>query len=74
MNVVVGSIVLVVSWIGLPQSLVHAQVMSVFGIALAKDGVHDLVRNRVVRRIALFWVISPLVASTLVALQLLLLD
>ncbi len=74
MNLVVGSMVLVVSWIGLPQSLVHAQVLSVFGIALAKDGVHDLVRNRVVRRIALFWVVSPLLASGLVALQLLLFD
>ncbi|HSK01624.1 MAG TPA: inorganic phosphate transporter [Kofleriaceae bacterium] len=74
MNVVVGSIVLVVSWLGLPQSLVHAQVLAVFGIALAKDGVHDLLRNRVVRRIALFWAVSPLVASTLVALLLLLFD
>ncbi len=73
MNLVVGSMVLVVSWIGLPQSLVHAQVLSVFGIALAKDGVHDLVRNPVVRRIALFWVVSPILASALVALQVLLL-
>ena len=70
-NLVVGSMVLVISWLGIPQSLVHAQVLSVFGIALAKEGSYELLRHRVIRRIALFWIISPLVASTLVALQLL---
>lgn len=74
MNVVVASMVLVMSWIGYPQSIVQAQVLSVFGIALAKDGAHELARNRVVRRIALLWVISPLLAAALVALLLLLLD
>jgi sulfate permease len=73
-NLVVGSMVLVISWIGLPQSLVHAQVLSVLGIALAKEGTYELLRHRVVRRIALFWVVSPVIASGLVALQLLLLD
>lgn len=73
-NVVVGSMVLVVSWIGIPQSLVHAQVLSVFAIALAKEGSHELLRHKVIRRIAVFWVVSPMVASVLVALQLLVFD
>lgn len=73
-NVVVGSMVLVISWIGLPQSLVHAQVLAVFGIALAKEGSYELLRHRVIRRIALFWIVSPLIASVLVVLQLLLID
>jgi sulfate permease len=71
-NVVVGSMVLIVSWIGIPQSLVHAQVLSVFAIALAKEGSHELLRHRVIRRIALFWIVSPVLAAALVALQLLL--
>ena len=73
-NVVVGSMVLIVSWLGIPQSLVHAQVLAVFGIALAKEGSYELLRHRVIRRIAVFWIVSPIVASGLVVLQLLLLD
>ena len=73
-NVVVGSMVLVISWLGMPQSLVHAQVLAVFGIALAKEGSYELLRHRVIRRIALFWIVSPLIASALVVLQLLLID
>lgn len=73
-NVVCGSMVLVVSWLGIPQSLVHAQVLSVIAIALAKEGSYELLRHRVIRRIAMFWVVSPLIASALVVLQLYLLD
>lgn len=73
-NLVVGSMVLVISWIGLPQSLVHAQVLAVFGVALAKEGSYELLRHRVIRRIAVFWIVSPLIASALVVLQLLLIE
>jgi sulfate permease len=73
-NVVVGSLVLFVSWVGIPQSLVHAQVLAVFAIALAKEGSYELFRHRVIRRIVAFWIISPLVASVFVALLLLWLD
>lgn len=69
-NVVVGSMVLIVSWIGIPQSLVHAQVLSVIGVALAKEGSYELVRHPLIRRIALFWLISPLIAASLVVIQL----
>jgi sulfate permease len=70
-NLVVGTLVLFVSWIGIPQSLVHAQVLSVFAIALAKEGSYELLRHRVIRRIAVFWIVSPMIAAALVALQLL---
>jgi sulfate permease len=69
-NLVVGSMVIVVSWIGLPQSLVHAQVLSVIGIALAKEGSYELQRHPLIRRIFVFWIVSPLVASALVVAQL----
>jgi sulfate permease len=69
-NVVVGSMVIVVSWIGLPQSLVHAQVLSVIGIALAKEGSYELLRHPVIRRIFVFWIVSPLIAAALVVVQL----
>ena len=69
-NVVVGSMVLVVSWIGIPQSLVHAQVLSVIGVALAKEGSYELLRHPLIRRIAIFWLVSPFVASLLVVIQL----
>ena len=69
-NVVVGSMVLIVSWFGIPQSLVHAQVLSVIGVALAKEGSYELLRHPLLRRIAVFWLISPLIAGSLVAIQL----
>ncbi len=69
-NLVVGSLVLFVSWLGIPQSLVHAQVLAVFAIALAKEGSYELYRHRVIRRIISFWVISPLIAAAFVAVQL----
>jgi len=70
-NVVVGSMVLIVSWLGIPQSLVHAQLLSVLGVALAKEGSHELLRHPLIRRIAVFWVVSPLIAGSAVVLQLL---
>jgi sulfate permease len=70
-NVVVGSMVLVISWIGMPQSIVQAQVLSVFGIALAKEGSYELLRHKMIRRIAVLWIVSPLIAAALVVLQLL---
>lgn len=73
-NLVVGSLVLFVSWLGIPQSLVHAQVLSVCAIALAKEGSYELLRHPVIRRIAMFWLVSPVIAAALVGLQLAVLD
>jgi sulfate permease len=71
-NVVVGSLVLAISWLGIPQSLVQAHVLAVFAIALAKEGSQELSKNRVLRKIVVFWILSPLVASALIVIQLLL--
>lgn len=72
-NVVVGSLVLFVSALGIPQSLVHAQVFAVLAIALAKEGSYELYRHRIVRQIFVFWLVSPLLAAGFVVLQLLML-
>lgn len=72
-NVVVGSLILLSAWLGIPQSLVHTQVLAVFGIAFAKEGSYELLRHRMIKRIAVLWIISPLFAAALVALQLLVL-
>ncbi len=69
-NGVVATLVLIMSYLGMPQSVVQAQVLAVFGIALKKEGVHELGRHPMIRRIGLFWVVSPLIAAGLVAAQL----
>lgn len=69
-NVVVGTLVLLVNRLGIPQSLVHAQVLAVCAIALAKEGSYELLRHRLVRKIMVFWVVSPVIAAAFVVLQL----
>jgi sulfate permease len=69
-NVVVGTLVITVSWLGIPQSLVHAQVLSVFAISFLKHGSYEMLRHRLVRRIVMFWVVSPLLAATFVVILL----
>ncbi len=73
-NLVVGTLILGTAWLGIPQSLVHTQVMSVIAIAFAKEGGHELLQHRMIRRIAVFWIAAPLIAAGLVALQLLLIE
>ncbi|MBS1119223.1 MAG: anion permease [Deltaproteobacteria bacterium] len=73
-NVVVGSLILASARLGIPQSLVQAQVLCVFAIAFAKEGGHGLLRHRMLRKIVLLWIGAPLVAAALVALQLLMFD
>ena len=72
-NLVVGSLILLSSWLGIPQSLVHTQILAVFGIAYAKEGSYELIRHRMIRRIAVLWIASPLLAAALVVLQLIVL-
>jgi sulfate permease len=73
-NVVVGTLILVSAWLGIPQSLVQAQVLCVFAIAFAKEGGYGLLRHHMIRRIALLWVAAPLIAAALVAMMLLVFD
>lgn len=67
-NIVVGTLVIGVSWLGVPQSLVHTQVLAVFAIALAKDGSYEIAKHRTIRRILMFWIVSPVLAAGIVAL------
>jgi sulfate permease len=73
-NIVVGSLILASARIGIPQSLVQTQVLCVFAIAFAKEGGHELLRHRMIRRIGLLWIAAPMIAAVLVALLLLVLD
>lgn len=73
-NIVVGTLILICARMGVPQSLVHAQVLAVFGIAYAKEGGHDLIRHPLLRKIAVLWIMAPLIAAGLTALLLLLID
>lgn len=66
-NVVAGSLVIVVSWLGIPQSLVHTHVLAVFAVALAKDGSYEIFRHKTIRKIVMFWFVSPLLAGAFVA-------
>lgn len=70
-NVVVGTLILISARLGIPQSLVHAQTLAVFAIAYAKEGSYELARHPMVRKITVLWIVSPLIAAGLVALQLL---
>ena len=65
-NVVVGTLLLIIYWLGIPQSLVHAHVMSVFAIAFAKRGSYEIVRHPVIRRILIFWFVTPMIAFAFV--------
>jgi phosphate/sulfate permease len=69
-NLVVGSLMLFVSWLGISQSLVQAHVLAVFAIAFAKEGSYEVFRHKVIRRILIYWIISPLLAATFVAVLL----
>jgi PiT family inorganic phosphate transporter len=69
-NLVVGTLVLVISWLGLPQSMVHAQTLCVLAIALTKDGSYEVLRHRMIRKIFVFWIVTPLLSSLFAVLLL----
>lgn len=73
-NLVVGSLVLASARLGIPQSLVQAQVLCVLAIAYTKEGGYGLLRHRMMHRIGLLWIAAPLIAAALVALQLAVLE
>jgi phosphate/sulfate permease len=66
--VVTGSVLLVASWIGVPQSLVHINAASVAAISLAKEGSWQLMPRRVLMRVGILWVVTPLIAAALTSL------
>ena len=64
-NVVVGSIILMASRLGIPQSLVQVSSATVLAVAHAKEGLDQVASHGVVRKIGLIWVVTPLLASAL---------
>jgi len=62
-NLVVGTILLAANSAGIPQSLVQLNGAAVLAVALAKHGREGLAERRVVRKIAVLWVITPLLAA-----------
>jgi sulfate permease len=67
-NATVATLLIGIYWLGIPQSLVHAHVFATFAIAFAKVGSYEILRHRVIRRILIFWFVTPSIAMMLVLL------
>ncbi len=70
-NVVVATLLLVASHLGLPQSLVQLNAAAVLGVALVKEGPSAMLDGRGTRRMLQLWVITPILAAALTAVALL---
>lgn len=64
-NLVVGSLLLVASRLGIPQSLVQMNAATVIAVSLVKEGDVRLMRGAVLRRIGALWLATPLIAAGL---------
>lgn len=64
-NVVVATLLLVASHLGLPQSLVQLNAAAVLGVALVKEGPSAMLDGRSTRRMLVLWVITPILAAAL---------
>ncbi|MDB4961974.1 MAG: anion permease [Myxococcales bacterium] len=64
-NVVVASLLLVASYMGLPQSLVQVNAAAVLGVALIKEGPSGMFDGRGTRRMLFLWVATPVLAAGL---------
>lgn len=71
-NVIVASLLVVASTLGLPQSLVQLNAAAVLGVVLAKEGRGALFEGRKTRSMLALWAITPTLAAliTFVALTL----
>ncbi|HEY4180902.1 MAG TPA: inorganic phosphate transporter [Kofleriaceae bacterium] len=69
-NVIVASLLIVASRMGIPQSLVQLNAAAVLGVALIKEGPSGMFYGRSTRRMLLFWVITPILAAILTTLGL----
>lgn len=67
-NVITGSLLLVASWLGIPQSLVQINAASIIAVSLVKEGSWSLMPAPVLRKIGLLWLASPLIAAALTAI------
>lgn len=64
-NVIVASLLLVASRLGLPQSLVHLNAAAVLGVALVKEGRSGIFTGRSTKRMLGLWLVTPLLAAGL---------
>lgn len=64
-NIVVATLLLVASYMGLPQSLVQMNAAAVLGVALVKEGRSSMLDGRGTRRMLLLWIVTPILAAAL---------
>lgn len=69
-NLVVASLLLVASRLGLPQSLVQLNAAAVLGVALVKEGRSGVFSGRGTRRMLGLWLVTPVVAAGLTVIGL----
>lgn len=67
-NLIVASLLLFASYLGLPQSLVQLNAAAVLAVAFVKEGGAGMFDGRGTRRMLLLWVATPALASGLTAL------
>ena len=61
-NVVVATLVLVVSWLGIPMPAVHVSALSVVALSRAKEGSVHMMPRALLIKMVVVWFTSPLVA------------
>lgn len=64
-NIIVASLLIIASRMGLPQSLVQLNAATVLGVALVKEGPSAMFDGRGTRRMLVLWVITPILAALL---------
>lgn len=64
-NVIVASLLIAASLLGLPQSLVHLNAGAVLGVALVKEGRSGLFTGKSTKRMLGLWLVTPLLAAGL---------
>ncbi len=64
-NLIVATILVVASYMGLPQSLVQVNAAAVLGVALVKEGGSSMFDGRGTRRMLLLWIVTPILAAIL---------
>lgn len=69
-NLVVASLLIVASRLGLPQSLVQLNAAAVLGVALVKEGRAGILGGRGTQRMLWLWLVTPVLAAVLTLLGL----
>lgn len=64
-NVVVATLLVVASYIGIPQSLVQVNAAAVLGVALVKEGRSGMLEGRGTRSMLVLWIVTPILAAGL---------